>query len=903
MLSENARKLEKAVLATLPSDHIPTEAEVLAGLISLRVVFPITDEEFKATLHGLHSKLTITLDPGISITDDYKPWLSTRKAEIDPFYWERYRQFLAAELRWPPLVVNVLDRVTDDILDLFGDPNNDDQPARKGLIVGDVQSGKTATYTALSCKAADAGYKLIILLTGTIENLRRQTQERLDEGFVGRDSFEMFRAGKIYSNFIGVGLINREHFATVFTSRSRDFSVQTARQLGFSLESSKEPILLVCKKNAKILENLRTWLQTNNADSHGRIKLPLVLIDDEADSASINTSASLDEATRTNKEIRKLLKLFKRSVYVGVTATPFANVFINPDSDDKMIGDDLFPRDFIYSLEAPNNYLGPRAIFEEGRGAFLEHFSDAESYIPLIHKVDFVPNEIPPSLIDALRSFLLTTTIRDLRGEGPSHRSMLVNVSRFTAVQDRVANLLDAELRTIQREVRLYASLPKGTAMLRSAQIRSLHDFWARDFDTSELVWEVVQGALNSAIQPIVVKTVNQKSGPGAIDYKMNRESGLRVIAVGGNSLSRGLTLEGLSTSYFHRNSQMYDTLLQMGRWFGYRIGYEDLCRLWLTEDAAGWYEHITLATTELRAEFERMNRLGLTPRDFGLKVRSHPDSLIVTARNKMRQARDFVHFISLSENGLETTRIGLKAETNLSNLRATERLIAAVQVSAHREESVKEDWPFWRGVRKDIVVSFLREFHSHALNFNFNVDAIAEFLAETDEPELSEWDVTIVNPGDREREHYSLEGIDVRLVKRKLLVDRKAGFLLVSGTKKRVGSPGDESQGLTAGQIQKVKEHYAEKTIIGKYYRAVREKPLLLLYLIKGHELGEDKQEIPFRPSEPPIVAMALSFPRFDDRAVANRAAYKVNVIEYRNLVDGDLDDDVASEEDDEIA
>ena len=216
-----------------------------------------------------------------------------------------------------------------------------------------------------------------------------------------------------------------------------------------------------------------------------------------------------------------------------------------------MYGGDLFPRDFIYSLEAPSNYIGPVAIFEEERSRFIKELHDAELCLPLSHKVSFQVRSLPDSLIEALQSFLLTTTLRDLRGEGPTHRSMLVNVSRFTDVQDQVAALLRAELADFQREIRLYSSLPVAEACTSSSKLEQLRKYWDSDFDTDEVAWETMQHALHRAVQPISVRSVNQRAGAASLDYKIHKDAGLRVVAVGGNSLSRGLTLEGLSTSYF----------------------------------------------------------------------------------------------------------------------------------------------------------------------------------------------------------------------------------------------------------------------------------------------------------------------------------------------------------------
>ncbi|TRN46183.1 hypothetical protein DT385_28950 [Pseudomonas syringae] len=270
--------------------------------------------------------------------------------------------------------------------------------------MGDVQSGKTSNYTGLICKAADAGYKLVILLTGTLESLRRQTQERLDSGFVGLDSSGVVNNRKRHRKEIGVGLIDAARSAGVFTSTVGDFKAATVNQLGFKLKDYKEPVLLVVKKNKRILENLADWLVTFNASGSGNIDLPLLLIDDEADNASINTNPK--KATAINSGIRGLLKVFPRSSYVGFTATPFANVFINPDTTTEMEGDDLFPRDFIYALDAPSNYVGAHRIFGDNADLkCVEPIWDAEEYFPKGMSSDSVIDAVPDSMLEAVSCF------------------------------------------------------------------------------------------------------------------------------------------------------------------------------------------------------------------------------------------------------------------------------------------------------------------------------------------------------------------------------------------------------------------------------------------------------------------------------------------------------------------
>jgi hypothetical protein len=417
----------------------------------------------------------------VLVEQDHVPWLSARKPAINFFYWDRYSMYLRRR-SWPPQVVSTLDRVTDEILDQLGNPELENSWKRRGLVVGNVQSGKTATYTALCSKAADAGYRLIILLTGTLENLRRQTQERLDEGFVGLDSSNILKQ-KHSRRVVGVGLIDSRRSAGVFTSRQRDFNKEILNALNFRLNVFIEPVLVVVKKNKRILENLENWLRNFNADSSGRIDSPLLLIDDEADNASINTNSQDNDPTAINERIRSILHLFTRTSYVGFTATPFANIFVDPDTEDDMLGHDLFPRDFIYCLDAPSNYTGPSVVFDED-SRLLRPIRDAEASFPPKHKSSLIVEDLPGSLHEAIRTFIIATTIRDLRGAGPSHRSMLVNVSQFTNVQDQVARLIDLELRSIQQDIRNYSQLPPGEA-LRIESISELRRTWEREYQSA----------------------------------------------------------------------------------------------------------------------------------------------------------------------------------------------------------------------------------------------------------------------------------------------------------------------------------------------------------------------------------------------------------------------------------
>jgi hypothetical protein len=884
--------IENLVVTTISPDKLPTEEDILILVQGFRAMFPISDEQAEAVLRRLHARLSIDMDTGISIIEDHRPWLFARKPDIDPYYWNRYGKYLI-QSGWPPRVVTMLDRVTDEILDLMGNPAKVDPWLHRGLVMGGVQSGKTANYIALCCKAADAGYRLIILLTGMLENLRRQTQARLDSGFVGLDSSGVL-AQQRTTREVGVGVLDRRHMAGVFTSTRCDFKSELMNQLGFRLNAFAEPVLVVIKKNKRILENLANWLRSYNASGSGKIDTPMLLIDDEADNASINTSSDAEDPSAINERIRSLLHLFTRATYVGFTATPFANIFIDPESENDMVGDDLFPKHFIYALEAPSNYIGAQSMFcEETALDCLREIDDADTIFPSRHGIALAVQSLPESLTEALRVFVVSNTIRDLRGEGSTHRSMLVNVSRFTAVQEQVAGLLDYEVRDIQREIRNYSQLDPEEACQSSPAIAALKRTWEKEFSKTGVPWPSVQRGLLRSALPIEVRSVNQRSGAASLDYSVYRDSGLRVVAVGGNSLSRGLTLEGLSTSYFLRNSQMYDTLLQMGRWFGYRDEYADLCRIWLSGEAIHWYRYIALATEELRSEIYRMQTASLTPKDFGLKVRAHPDSLIVTARNKMRSAKTIERVISVSGQGIETTRLHQSVDVIRANAVITEALFRELATRGiyHAESPYRNT--MWQNVPKEVVSRFLGGFESHPLNLTYQREYLAQFLGDTDEATLQHWDIVLPNGG--ESENIFAE-IKYKPQKRNIEVRRETKSILVSGTKARVGSRGIEKEGIANEVIRQIDERYRieNRSVPDWEYRAVRHRPLLLIHIVKPFENDQvyDTAGIP-------LVAVGLSFPKFDDSDVAHRVRYRINLVEWRNMFQAEVDDDTETTSD----
>ena len=423
-------------------------AEVLDKLTQLAQMNMISDDDVVMVRRHLESSVGLLIQVGDGISEDEQlPWVEDAKSSLEWKYWESYRKHLITN-GFTRDVLNVLEEDVDKILTGCGNPARTDNWRIKGLVMGDVQSGKTASYSGLVAKAADAGYKVIVLLTGVVEELRSQTQIRLDEGFVGRSSSDLL-GGETRMVAIGAGKY-RQSFPSVLTSKESDFLTRNQNALrGVPLENLNEPVLLVMKKNTSALRNFIKFVDSQMRQGNKTLPMPMLIVDDEADNASVN--ANKDETpTAINRLIRQIIEKFDRASYVAYTATPFANVFINSELDDE-----LFPRDFVYAINAPSNYVGASSLFLEG-GKYEDQvntIADAEDIIPLRHKNHWPVDELPESLREAIRTFLLTCAIRDLRKEPLKHRTMLVNVSRFNTVQNAVTQLIKSELNILQENI------------------------------------------------------------------------------------------------------------------------------------------------------------------------------------------------------------------------------------------------------------------------------------------------------------------------------------------------------------------------------------------------------------------------------------------------------------------
>lgn len=883
-----------------------TPTEIL-GIVQEIAALPFlsprpTQENIDAVAKQIEREYEVILGPAHTIqASGHKPWLRARAHEIDFRYWNRYREFLIGG-GMSEHVVNAVNTVTDTIVDLAGDPSTPGKWSRRGLVVGHVQSGKTANYLGVINKAADAGYRLVILIAGVHNNLRSQTQERVDFGFVGRDSDQIL-SRQVNVDRVGVGNINPAFTATAYTSRAYDFARPKAESLGNPLQNSSEPVILVIKKNPSILTNLIDWIRGTSA-SQGGLTLPMLVIDDEADNASVDTSKDQNAPRTINRLIRALLSLSTRNAYIGYTATPFANIFIDPDSENHEQGRDLFPRDFIVGLDAPSNYVGAREFFlSDDSDTLTVELDQTEDWLPVKHKIDWQIEGLHQTLVEAIDCFVLSKAIRILRGQGERHHSMLVNVSRFTRVQGDVAKEISRHLIGLQSAVQNRHAMQPAAA-LRDPIIRSLHETWEKHYSGGDEGWPEVQRELHRAVAGMQVVEINASKNSGKLDYRAHAETGLNVIAVGGNSLSRGFTLEGLTVSYFLRNTQMYDTLLQMGRWFGYRDGFKDLCRLFVRSEASDWYGFIAEATEELRDEIRRMELTGLTPMDFGLAVRSHPGTLLVTAREKMRNTEDIVREVGLSGKMVESSALIASDKARIRNIEAvsqmTQRMLAHQQPVPVDPQGALSSHLF-RDVGTDDVLDFVSSFGVHPGQLEMQTAPLIAYIRER---QLANWDVVLVSSsraqaseGDVVELHGLSIGLQDRIVEQRK-TSRFENALLVSGTKRRVASRGVERIGLSDEEMQKVKEIHgnSKKSIPDHLYRAQRSRPLLMLHLLrtktKEHaDADEVRGEI--------YAAYGLSFPKLGSGESEKLVRYTANLIAYRELygaVDDEQDDEPES-------
>lgn len=929
-------------LLLIEKDKTPITPTLIAEKVDLALgLLPGTVEsDRQAAIGELIRRFSLWIGQDSTLYDavGHENWLNASRKK-DWRYWARYQGYL--ERKMSATAVEALNVSTDKILELLEDPSREGAWDRRGLVVGHVQSGKTGNYSGLVCKAADAGYKIIIVLAGLHNNLRSQTQIRLEESFLG---YETSSTGDLGLP-IGVGEIDSDAKIqpNCATNRSNtgDFNTKASRHLAISPE--QRPWLFVVKKNKTVLERLLKWIRAHVADATdaatGRrfvSNLPLLLIDDESDHASVDTGEQLfntdglpdddHQPKAINSRIRKILHSFAKSAYVGYTATPFANIFIHRRNATTEEGPDLFPQSFIINLAAPSNYVGPARVFglnspygrtnglpltrdivdhvsSDGLGGWMPP-KHGKEHIPLYGGLDMVP----PSLREAICSFVLASAARVCRGQGEEHSSMLIHVTRYNLVQKEIHRQVEEIVKRMKQRI--------TRSVDHEEVLAELHALWDDDFlptcaeITASLpkeerhpvtpTWEDILAVLPDVLSDIAVKMING-TAKDALDYAEHQTKGLKVIAIGGDKLARGLTLEGLCVSYFVRTSKMYDTLMQMGRWFGYRPEYIDLCRLYTTSELVEWFGHIADASEELREEFDAMVESGGTPKDYGLKVQSHP-ILMVTSPLKMRSAETLL--LSYSGNLVQTVSMFRDPANLRRNLDATNRLLTAMGEPSERgitraRDANPDEWKrsfLWNGVDANLITDFLTSYSTHPKATRANSAVLAEFVGQMVKAgELTSWTVALLGEGHSTKPYAFANGLEIVAMPSR--TDTKVEGSYSIGV---LTDPSDEAIDLDYPAWKKAldwtlaewKPDLARNRVTpparpgGKRIRDVRglgrndikaapERGVLLLYPLNPEGAGESVS----KEWSEPIMAFAISFPSSDS---AVKVAYKVDHLKW---------------------
>lgn len=861
----------------------------------------------------LEQRFNIIISPPKILEDtrEHVAWLQERKAsgKIEWKLWNRYFRFLIDVRERPPAVVSDLDHTTDEILGRLEDPVDLERNwDRRGIVVGQVQSGKTANYTGLICKAFDAGYKIVLVLAGPYNNLRSQVQRRLDEELLGFDTSQ-FTLGRTPDGRVGVGKLSPEILTGIIPLTNQledgDFKIRVARQV--TIGPGSDPILLVVKKNATILRTLLRYLSTGPSSRIDKTLkrniisgVPLLVVDDEADYGSVNTvnvprdengnfAKDYDPST-INRLIRSLLMTFKQRAYVGYTATPFANIFIHSELTHNDYGPDLFPDSFIISMQTPSDYIGPSRIFGTLSSTnkvlpLLRPIDDQESFVPDGHKNGFMPEKLNNSLRLAIQSFILTCAARRARGERSVHNSMLVHVTRYISTQDKVAQLVSEEIESIRNRLK-YGDGARGPSMIDLLRELWFNDYvsttQSSDMGTSHVDWKNVEIELLPSIEKMDILTINGTAAD-VLNYKENEAQGINVIVIGGDKLSRGMTFEGLSISYFLRSSRMYDTLLQMGRWFGYRPRYADLCRIFTTDQIVDYYQMINEADEELRQEFDHMVDRKETPRTYGLRVRSHK-GLMVTSSVKMRHGikLDLAYQGDISE----TTLFDPDQEVVGWNRHVTDTFLRNMSTSP----KITEGYVLWSGVPAAEVVNFLKSFRTHQDAPHVNGVLMGEYIETQDEiDELQTWSVALLKKQlttrDLVEESSDTPEVEIDLGGYRLVTTKRSPVRYEKRRKiviKRVVSPRHEQIDISADEWKKCDEERISRGISpvdpvlrnksGKYAREARprKRGLMLIYPLNPTVFQSRINDVnwkfrtpdtEFRLSEP-LIGLALSFP-----------------------------------------
>ena len=931
---------DKKVLATEEVDYLFRSAlPVILKLSGFVGSAEELDTMLKEIRHQIDIDRAQTYSGGGILEDkqyDHEKWLESSANNIEWTHWHEYKKYMIQSGHNNQ--IKSLNEQTNRILDSIENPMRPGPWDVRGLVVGDVQAGKTSNYIGLMSKAVDAGYKILIVLAGTTNDLRKQTQERIDAGLLGYDTKKKFEHGTVKPAFKG-NVIS----SLTDSNNNGDY---TKGKFSTNVRIGNDCILYVIKKNVSILRNV-FWDLKNNSGYDNKIDVPVLLIDDEADNASINgkqqpydpitkkpISSKETDPAKTNLYIRAILSCFNRSAYIGYTATPYANIFGVPNlQEDKKfmnkegltidVGEDLFPRNFICYLPSPNNYYGPEQIFglsgssdrlpivvdttKEFNDDFEVVYNDDGEYKrDAAGRIKYQLKSFPTSLEYAIDGFLISSAVKYMRHNKQKHNTLLIHIDRYTASHEIVKTWVDTYLQKI-KDIFLTQRRNK-----KDEYYEKLKSIWESDFvvthdklekvvndnDMAMFEWDEIWTVIPKYVKEVSCAIVNGTKAASVLKYEDYKE-GYTVIAIGGDKLARGLTLEGLSTSYFLRSSRMYDSLTQMGRWFGYRDGYIDLCRIYASTAILDDFEEIAIANSDLKQQFDDLTRqTNRTPKDFGFRIRTAPDtSLLVTARNKSRNIKKTK--ISFSGHMVSSAYLPSDRSQNESNLELITSFVDSLgPVSSKRalryEDRDKGTSYCWENINIHKVIEdfFTDNLYVDSQNVNFNRSHFVEYIQalNSKHKEISNWTVALIG-GSSDKKYRINDEVEVNLAIRK--VKDKSGYIEVNQRRLLTGE--DEAFDLSkeeydnalkeTNELRKAKNEPPTTTPspISIRNNRNRNNALLLIYMIDAYEDGDTVFDYV-------IPGFGVSLPQTEHKDI--QVEYWLNSVAIKNALEAEFED-----------
>lgn len=839
--------------------------------------------------------------------------------------WQLYRKHLAEDNGFSEYSLKQIETSCFRILKRMSSDTTQTGP-KKGLVIGNVQSGKTASMAGLMAMAADNGWNMFIVLSGTIESLRKQTESRLSNDLNSGEGNLIWQA------------LNRDDL-----KKKANASSGQTRHLQIA-DGSKFRYFAVCLKNKTRLENLIKWLQ---ADPNAQKNLRILVIDDEADQASINTG-DVKQGDADRKAINGLIvslvegkthkakpcKSFYRAMnYVCYTATPYAN-FLNENYSTS-----LYPKDFLIALQPSLQYFGPSQIF----GSDDEHVSDGMNIvrtiqqlpasmkndstldevdqIKLIHDGDnLVPTE---SLWDSLTWFLCAVSAMRYTGY-KKPISMLVHTSTKQAHHENFKKLIYAMLTKTEKEkiverckvvyeretkaftkkdlqiaypnyerpmedIPAYPSFDEilpGIELLLNTQVTAIR----MNEEHDELQYHAgihlcVDNCANNGIndENMVVRLVYPD--PKGDHYPTPAPA---FIVIGGSTLARGLTIEGLVSTYFPRKVTQADSLMQMGRWFGYRRNYELFPRLWMLDDTKEQFIFMTQLDDELREELKMFHIMGKKPLEYGPRVKNTPKAsfLRITAKNRMQMANE----VEFDFSGVRTETITFKNDKEFleANIVATTQFLAGLPKPVPAQGSRGY---VWRGIEFSRIKTYLLEkcnFSTEGKVFN-QLDAFLKWIDQvTADGALSEWNIAVAggicSPDDTDAWTVTNEVAVKKIHRNNKRSNMDPKLLNVGAVRDPKDLIIDIDEQYLAEHASDVYSQIRKKGYVINNHYLIRSKsgyeknPLLIIYLIDKNskpKSADDPYRKPLK-AEADVVAFSITIP---GTATTNNLSKKLQI------------------------